>query len=193
MKILIVDDHSLFADALAMALELHNFNIVKATTCAQALAIASESEFDLVLLDMNLRDSHGEVLLTTFKRNSPDWKVIVVSSVQVDCERIKSLGADGFVNKAESMPMMIKVIDSVLAGKSGFSHIETLPAKPHEITPRQLEIIAAMSDGLANKEIAHILNISEGTVKQHVNSIFKTLDVKNRSQCLIKAAQLNLV
>ena len=193
MKILIVDDHSLFTDALAMALELHNFNIVKATTCAQALAIASESEFDLVLLDMNLRDSHGEVLLTTFKRNSPDWKVIVVSSVQVDCERIKGLGADGFVNKAESMTMMITIIDSVLAGKSGFSHIETSPVKPHEITPRQLEIIAAMSDGLANKEIAHLLNISEGTVKQHVNSIFKTLDVKNRSQCLIKAAQLNLV
>lgn len=194
MKILIVDDHSLFADALAMALESQGLSVTKAGSGAQALDFAKTAEFDLVLLDMILSDLHGEVLLKSFKKDKPHWKVIVVSSVNVDRTRIASLGADGFINKAESINTMMEAINSVLNGDHYFDGgVETVNSSAYLLLPRQLAVAENMVQGLSNKQIAHNLNISEGTVKQQINRIFKTLDVKNRANCIRKLTQLGLV
>ena len=194
MKILIVDDHSLFADALAMALESQGLSVTKAGSGAQALDFAKIAEFDLVLLDMILPDLHGEVLLKSFKQDKPHWKVIVVSSVNVDRTRIASLGADGFINKAESINTMMEAINSVLNGDHYFDGgVETVNSSAYLLLPRQLAVAENMVQGLSNKQIAHNLNISEGTVKQQINRIFKTLDVKNRANCIRKLTQLGLV
>lgn len=195
MKILIVDDHSLFADALALALESQGLSVTNAASGAQALEIAEKAEFDLVLLDMILPDVHGEVLLKSFKQDKPSWKVIVVSSVNVDRTRIASLGADGFINKAENISTMMEAINSVLVGNSYFDdRVEgiALPVE-YSLSPRQQTVAESMAQGLSNKQIAHNMNISEGTVKQQVNRIFKILDVKNRANCIRKLGQLDLL
>jgi len=195
MKILIVDDHSLFADALALALESQGLSVSNAASGAQALEIAENSEFDLVLLDMILPDIHGEVLLKSFKQNKPHWKVIVVSSENVDKSRISSLGADGFINKAENISNMMQAIKSVLEGNTHFNdRIDSVDSSAeYSLSPRQLAVAQSMALGLSNKQIAHNLNIREGTVKQQINRIFKILDVKNRANCIRKLAQLGLV
>jgi len=194
MKILIVDDHSLFADALALVLENQGLAVINAATGARALELAKSESFDLVLLDMVLPDVHGEVLLKSFKQDKPSWKVIVVSSVNVDQTRIANLGADGFINKAESISAMKQAIDSVLSGRRHFDAcIETVNSSDYTLLPRQLAVAENMVQGLSNKQIAHNLNISEGTVKQQINRIFKILDVKNRANCIRKLVQLGLV
>jgi len=195
MKILIVDDHSLFADALALALESQGLSVSNAASGAQALEIAENSEFDLVLLDMILPDIHGEVLLKSFKQDKPHWKVIVVSSENVDKSRISSLGADGFTNKAENISNMMQAIKSVLEGNTHFNdRIDSVDSSAeYSLSPRQLAVAQSMALGLSNKQIAHNLNIREGTVKQQINRIFKILDVKNRANCIRKLAQLGLV
>lgn len=195
MKILIIDDHTLFADALAMALEGQGFSVSNASNGAQAFEITANGEFDLILLDMVLPDIHGEVLLKSFKQNKPSLKIIVVSSLNVDVTRISSLGADGFINKAESISSMMQAINAVLGGEpyfDGHADAADLSVK-YSLSPRQLAVAESMMQSLSNKQIAHNLNISEGTVKQQINRIFKTLDVKNRANCIRKLEQLGLV
>ncbi len=194
MKTLIVDDHSLFADALALALEAQDILVTNAASGTQAIDIAKSSEFDLVLLDMILPDMHGEVLLKSFKLNKPTWKIIVVSSVNVDQTRIASLGADGFINKAESMGSMMQAINSVLNGDSYFgAAVDVVNPAEFKLTARQLAVVENMVLGLSNKQIAHNLDISEGAIKQHINRIFKVLDVKNRASCIRKLALLESI
>jgi len=191
MKTLIVDDHSLFADAMALALEAQGILVTNASSGAQAIDIAKSSEFDLVLLDMILPDMHGEVLLKSFKSNKPTWKIIVVSSVNVNQTRIASLGADGFINKAESMGSMMQAINSVLNGDCYFgAEVDDVNPAEFKLTARQLAVVENMALGLSNKQIAHNLDISEGAIKQHINRIFKILDVKNRASCIRKLALL---
>lgn len=191
MKTLIVDDHSLFADALALALDAHGILVTNAASGAQAIDIVKNTEFDLVLLDMILPDMHGEVLLKSFKLNKPKWKIIVVSSVNVDQSRIASLGADGFINKAESMSSMMQAINSVLGGERHFeAEVDDVNPAAFELSVRQLAVVENMALGLSNKQIAHNLDMSEGAVKQHINRIFKVLDVKNRASCVRKLALL---
>ncbi len=195
MKILIVDDHLLFADVLAIALTDSSKEIEKANSARAAYSALQDHSFDLILLDINLPDIHGEVVLEEIKRSHPELKVIVVSAAKVDTSRIISLGANGFINKNENIDTMLSAIERVVAGEDYYplAHLESLEETNYSITPRQMEIVSAMSEGLANKEIAHQLNISEGTVKQQVNRIFRVLDVKNRMQCIRKASQLGLV
>lgn len=194
MKTLIVDDHSLFADALALALETNGLSVSKAPTGSKALELFEQVEFGLVLLDINLPDIHGEVLLKQIKQIKPNSKVIAVSSVSADSQRMSSLGADGFISKAENIDTMLKAIRLVLAGENYFCDLADASTKPSDyaLTPRQLDIVKSMCEGLPNKKIAHNLNITEGTVKQQINRVFKVLDVSNRTQCIRKAAQLGL-
>ncbi len=193
MRTLIVDDHSLFADALSLALEANGLSVCKATTGAQALERIAVEDFDLILLDLNLPDVHGEVLLSSIKQANRDCKVIAVSSVNADIARISSLGANGFISKAENIDTMLRAIRTVLAGGAHFDESAGQTSEDYLLTPRQLDIVKAMCEGLANKKIAHSLNITEGTVKQQINRIFKVLDVENRTQCVRKAERLGLV
>lgn len=195
MNILIVDDHLLFAEVLALALESEASSVVKATTGKAAYSIIEETALDLVLLDMNLPDTHGEVILVDIKEKFPHLRVIIVSADNLDNARIKTLGADGYINKTANIETMLSAIKNVIAGQEHFESrdIETPEQGGYSISPRQLEIVSAMARGQANKQIAHGLNISEGTVKQQINRIFRVLDVKNRTQCIRKAQQLGLL
>ena len=119
----------------------------------------------------------------------------MVTASKVDLARMKSLGAQGVIHKSSEMETMKQAIDSVLSGESFFPEpVSSISADDSEysVSPRQLEILRAMANGLSNKSIAHALNISEGTVKQQVNRIFRTLDVYSRVQCIQKAQQLGL-
>ena len=196
MNILIVDDHLLFADVLALALDKLSSQIDK-TNCAEATYTALQNkQYDLVLLDINLPDIHGEVVLQKIKTTHPEMKVIVVSATRVDIDRIMHLGANGFINKSENIDTMISAIEHVGSGKDYYPTTYSnnqINKTNFSVTPRQIEIIQSMSEGLTNKQIAHQLNIGEGTVKQQINRIFRTLDVSNRTQCIIKAGELKLV
>ena len=194
-SLLIVDDHLLFADVLALAIGGSSAHVQKATNGKAALALASKETFDLVLLDMNLPDMHGERVLTALVTEQPKLSVLVVTASKVDLVRMKSLGARGVIHKSSEMETMKHAIDTVLAGKCFFPEpVSSTSADQPEcsVSPRQLEILRAMAGGLSNKSIAHALNISEGTVKQQVNRIFRALDVYSRVQCIQKAQQLGL-
>ena len=195
MKILIVDDHLLFADVLAIALTETCTQIEKANCAEAAYTALQDTSFDLVLLDLNLPDIHGEVVLSTIKQSQPSLKVIIVSAAKVDINRIRKLGANGFINKSQNIDSMLSAIERVAMGQDYYpaGQLGSIEEATYSVTPRQMEIVRAMSEGYANKQIAHQLNISEGTVKQQINRIFRVLDVKNRTQCIRKAGELGLI
>lgn len=195
MKILIVDDHLLFADVLAIALTETCTQIEKANCAEAAYTALQDTSFDLVLLDLNLPDIHGEVVLSTIKQSQPSLKVIIVSAAKVDINRIRKLGANGFINKNQNIDSMLSAIERVAMGQDYYpaGQLGSIEEATYSVTPRQMEIVRAMSEGYANKQIAHQLNISEGTVKQQINRIFRVLDVKNRTQCIRKAGELGLI
>lgn len=195
MKILIVDDHVMFAESLAMALESKGMSVVKVSDGATALEIVKLQQFGLVLLDINLPDVHGEVLLKSLKNDNAKRKVIIVSAVNVNKKRIVKLGADGFIHKANNIEAIFNGIEVVLAGESHFEGSDNFDKSFDSslLSSRQAQILQAMSEGLTNKMIGLKFHISEGTVKQHMNTIFKLLGVKNRAECLHKARQVGLI
>ena len=192
MDVLIIDDHLLFSESLGLALEVKGMSVVRVANGAAALEAISERSFDLILLDINLPDIHGEVLLKSLKNIESDNKIIVVSALKVKKKRLIDLGANGFIHKGSNMAMMFRGIDAVVNGNNFFgdADLDHQSKQGLMLSPRQLEILEVIIEGSTNKVIAHRLAISEGTVKQHISSIFKELEVNNRAECIRKASQL---
>lgn len=214
MRALIVDDHSLFSDGLRLLLLGSSAcdEVVCSASGPAALLLLARQAFDLVLLDWNLGSGlSGEPLIAEIKAASPGARVVIVSG---ECapeliRRAIDSGAVGFVPKDSSPALLIDALTitahggiylprSVLAGGAGptASFGASKPADlrsvsavfPH-LTPRHIDVLGYVVKGMSNKEIARHLRITDGTVKQHLNVIFRELDVQNRTEAVYLLAK----
>src|SRR5262245_38193724 len=222
MKILVVDDHPMMADALRLALLTleRAADVVCVGDLAGALAASAEDTFDLALLDLGLPDCAGHDGLARLREERPYLPVVVVSGAN-DPEVIVSaldLGAMGYIPKTAAREVLLNAVRLVASGGI-FVPVEALrtrapraaaaeaaaPAQPpadapppkltaHELglTPRQGEVLSLLLKGLSNKLIARKLDIAEGTVKVHVTAVLQALEVSTRTQALIAATRLGL-
>ncbi|MEX1032712.1 MAG: response regulator transcription factor [Cellvibrionaceae bacterium] len=206
MKILIIDDHKLFAEGLKQVLVplMDQIEIELASTVEEGFAIARESSPDLAILDLYMPDSQGIGSLKLFMHSFPLCPVVVISACDhgPTIQRVMEAGALGFVSKAAPVEEMHKALQLVLAGevycsvepwKSGETEENDAPlAKPLEaaltqrynLTPRQLHVLGLITRGLTNREIAQVLGCTEGTVKVHVSMVLKALGAKNRTEAV---------
>lgn len=219
MKILVVDDHALFRQGLAMLLaELYpNSEILEAASSATALEETERNrDVRLILLDLKLEDGTGFETLEKLSRDLPDAAVAVVSASE-DSRDIASsykAGAKGYIVKSSTSDVLRHALPLILAGETYIpSHAMSLltgggpseagesgghqPAgvsegAPH-LTPRQQEILLLMAQGLQNRDIASSLGMLEGTVKVHVKSILQKLGVNNRTHAVVTGIRLGLV
>lgn len=204
MKILIVDDHDLFAEGLRLLIENLNeaANFTIATSYQEGLkAISSDAEsetFDLVLLDYNLPGAPLDQSIETFSELAKAAPVIVISS-EDSREIIRKAihaGAAGFIPKSSSKEVLISALDHVLSGGtflpkqvlSNYEPVET-PEKISALTKQQQNILSYVVKGTSNKVIASQLDIAEGTVKAHLHNAFKILGVKNRTEAVLAVAK----
>jgi DNA-binding NarL/FixJ family response regulator len=200
---LIIDDHPLYRDALAQLLRtiLSESSVRAASSAGEGLRVAEGlPELRLVLLDFSLPGVSGTEAIDTIQRRFPNVVILAVSASEQRRDATAALraGAKQFISKAVSTEVMANAIRRVLAGDFSAPRWLTptgagvIEATEHTLlTPRQLEILGQLH--LSNKEIGLRLGLAEVTVKMHVSSIFRALNVANRTQATQVARTLSLL
>jgi two-component system, NarL family, nitrate/nitrite response regulator NarL len=198
IRILMVDDHSLFRESLSRLLQASSgFEVVgECTGVAEALAMLDRTQPDVILLDYDLGAEQGTGLLRNMKQSQASAKVLVVTAGMSDVATrlILEAGASGIFLKHSSLDQLLSAIHRVANGEiwldakvmrtlfteknaptDNFEH-----ARP--LTARQSEVMRGVLDGLTNKEIALNLKVSESSVKAVIQELFQKAGVRTRSQ-----------
>ena len=215
--ILVADDHALVRGGLAQLVKLveNNVEVVETNDYKQTLEHLSQDQVvDLLLLDLLMPGMNGVEGISNICKKWPEIPVIVVSAKE-DIGTIRSAlaaGAMGYIPKTSSPEVMMSAIKLVISGGVYIPpHVlgagtlsedrlqeQNIAVSPEEnfkagydlLTERQLEVLDLMAFGKSNKEIANDLGLTTGTVKMHSSRIFKTLNVQNRTEAVMKYTQL---
>jgi DNA-binding NarL/FixJ family response regulator len=209
MRTLLVDDHALFREGLSL-LMAHRFpglRLAEVGTLEAALVhLSSPDASRLVLLDLALPDSQGLDGLRRVREVAPSAVVVVLSADASAPTVLAALdaGAAGFIPKSADARALQAGLQAVLAGGVALppavlggmvappSPPLTPTAEPLGLSPRQADVLALLIEGRSNKLICRELGLSESTVKTHLASIFRKLDVGTRTQAVVAAARLGL-
>ena len=208
MRVLIADDHPLVRDALARTvreLDAHA-DVQQAGDFEALLRLALAAPADLALLDLNMPGMNGIAGLHRLRELLPTLPVVVASG-QDDAATIRAVlaaGAAGFIPKSERTEVLLHALRLVLAGgvyvpprgleesavvaPTGLSKQVAAAA----LTPRQRDVLRALSRGQPNKLIARELGLTEGTVKIHIAAILRALQARNRTEAVVRARELGL-
>ncbi|MDI3535251.1 MAG: two-component system, NarL family, response regulator DegU [Thermosediminibacterales bacterium] len=214
IKVLIADDHALIRKGLKKILEMEHDILVtgEAQDGEEAVAKTKELNPDVVLMDINMPKLNGVEATRIFKQEGLRAGVVILTiheDPEYLFEAVKA-GALGFVLKDVEPEGLIKAVRAVYQGESyiqpsmtkellsEFCRLSEKKADKQEktknaLTDRQLEVLKLIAQGLTNGEIADKLAISEKTVKNHVSSILRKLDVLDRTQAAIYAIKNNLI
>ncbi|MEJ1170992.1 response regulator transcription factor [Variovorax sp. CCNWLW235] len=206
--ILVVDDHDLLRLGVRALVQAQaassgaSIEVFEAGNVARALALYEEHRdaIGLVLLDLALPDTHGLSGLAEFRLRYPAARIVVLSGTGNTslAQGAVALGASAFLPKSADLKEVVGFIRAcglLDAGagpiapppvmKALGSYAETAHASAwQELTPRQMQVLQWVLEGKANKEIAQIANLSEGTVKNHVSTILLLFGVRSRAQLI---------
>ena len=206
--VLVVDDHTLFAEGTVSLLSFEpRISVVGiAKNGIECMSLISKIMSDVVLLDINLPDTCGTNLIDKIKNVQPEVKIIMLTGHNPKGYVAKSIikGANGFLLKDCSVKEMILGISRVYDGGVYFSkgleafhhpgtntsdnvHFSVESKPPRErLTTRETEILEQVSQGLRNKAIASVLGINVRTVDFHISNIFLKLGVRTRLEAVLK-------
>lgn len=197
--LLLIDDHALFRSGIGMVLSagLEDIRITEAGSLEQAL-MCQDEVIDLLLLDVKLNGLNGLEGIALLKRKWPQAKIVVVSAAEDTHVRHEALerGAQGFISKTEAPARMLELVSQVLAGEHPVPDAPVAEAEAPQgirLSPRQCEVLDLLCLGLPNKLIGKRLNLSENTVRGHVQAILQALQVSSRSEAAFVARRLGLV
>jgi two-component system NarL family response regulator len=213
IKLLIVDDHTIFREGLRALLELEpDFTVVgEASYGEESLAVVTEETPDVILLDLHLPDGSGTDFCRKLLHASPEAKVLILSAYDDDQEVTAALiaGASGYVLKTVNGERLAENIRSVYRGEVLLS--PSIAAKVvqqlsrlqgdtgrreealHVLTPREREVFFLASRGLKNTEIAARLYLSEKTIKTHLRNIYNKLSLASKADLRLFAVKMGLM
>lgn len=214
IRLLIADDHALFREGLqALFSATPDIEMVgQAAGGEEAVALAEETQPDVVLMDINMPGLNGIEATRRILRANPTTGVIMVTMLEDDASLFSAMraGARGYVLKGAHHQELLGTIRAVAGGQALFgapvaarimNFFQTLetgskPSLPEEafpeLTPRELEVLELIAQGANNRQIADTLVISSHTVRNHITSIFSKLQVADRAQAIIKAREAGL-
>lgn len=205
VRFLIVEDHPLFLEGLTLALQKMPTPVyLRSVGSAQAAkdVLKQSSDFDLILLDLHLPDGQGLSLLRhlQLKKLFIPVAIISASEEQSDVTAAITAGASGFISKANNSSSIVSAIERVLAGEQCLpdfyqksAHTQLSLENQFNLTPRQLDVLGLLAEGLPNKRICQRLELTEHTVKTHLKTLFQLLNVHNRTECVQKATKLGFL
>ena len=205
-RILIVDDHPMVREGLAMRIALQSGLEVcgEAASEDEALALVSQTNPDLILVDISLKSGHGIELIKQVKSRHPSVKMLVVSGFQESlyAERSLRAGALGYLNKQESNEKVIEAIRTVLRGErfvgpeisrrlinQALSGVDMTKTPIEQLTDRELEIFRMIGEGLISGVIAEQLFLSVHTIDTHRENIKRKLGLRNATELSRAAVQ----
>lgn len=196
IRIVLVDDHALVREGIrALLAVMPRIEVVgEAESAVEALELLGRVPADLLLLDIGLKDTNGLELTRTLGRQYPDLKVLILSMYD-NIEYVRTAiraGACGYVLKDASSREIVAAIEAIAAGGSFYSSeiarkLAEQSAEPHNLTPRECQILRMLAQGLDSKAMARELDISVRTVETHRLSIRRKLNIDG-SAALIKYA-----
>ncbi|KPA52668.1 MULTISPECIES: response regulator [Photobacterium] len=196
-KVMIVDDHPLMRRGIGQLLSMESdFQLVgEASNGNDAIALAHEQSPDLILLDLNMKGMSGLDTLNAMRDEGILACIVVltVSDSRSDIKTLLNAGADGYLLKDTEPDELIELLKSALCGGKAYSNVvKECLAEQHstddilsQLTERELQILQEVAKGQRNRQIAEQLFISEATVKVHMKSLLKKLQVKSRTAATI--------
>lgn len=214
ISVLIVDDHPLFRDGLKQALELEEDIIVVGYSDEgeDAIRKARLLRPDVILLDINLPGMNGFQVARQIKSERPDVAVVVLTAYHDIQQVVHAMraGASAYCSKEVTPDELVEIVRETVRGYyivggerldqraleswiqasiEAMSGPYVIDAEEHfvPLSPREMEILQFVTHGLSNKEIALKLRISQQTVKNHMTSILKKLNVEDRTQAAVNA------
>ena len=201
LKILIVDDHAIVRDGLAAILKFQKDMTVigEADDGESALQKAQTLRPDIILMDLMMPNMNGADATAAIKQVLPETQILLLTSYGTSSELSRAFrnGATGAITKSLPKEKLLAAIRNVAAGMRITSpEIEqTLneESKTPTLTPRQLEILRSLARGLTNDDIAHEFGLSKAGVKFHLLTIFRKLNVANRTEAVALALRKHLL
>lgn len=215
VRVLVVDDQTLFREALTtLLLTRSEVDVVGAAPDgAQALELVPVLRPDVVLMDLRMPVLDGVATTQRLRVEHPEVRVLVLTTFDGDDEVFPALraGAVGYLLKDATAPRLLEAVLAAARGESvlqpsvaakvlsRISELPNLPSEPRRqplvdpLTDRELEVLRALADGLSNREAADRLYLSEGTVKNHVTHVLAKLGVRDRTQAALRGRDLGLL
>ncbi len=209
IKVMLVDDHEMVREGVKQLIEFDgNIQVTaQASNGADCLKLLKKEIPDILLLDINMLGMNGIDVVKTIRKEQIPVKVLILT-VHNEVEYLINLvdiGIEGYILKDSSSAELIKAIEHIARGES-YIQPDLIPAlnsrlinrdedrgKIESLTKRELEVLKLVAKGHFNKEIANQLDISERTVKNHISSIFRKIDVSDRTQAAVFAIKNNLI
>lgn len=209
MRILFADDHPLFREGVkpVLAKLADAVEIIEAKDYPAAFeAVRNNQDIDLALLDLYMPGMPGIDGIARFRASFPHIPLAVLSAAdeRENIQRLLANGALGYICKSSPSDVILSALRLILAGgvyippnlldESDADVVKiVIEAGKHEtLTRRQVEVLRELAKGLNNKQIALNLNVTEGTVKIHLATIFRVLNVSSRTEALLLAQKMGL-
>lgn len=208
-NIMIADDHAMIREGIKQLLEYDGDIkvIAEASDGEECLELLEKIQPDILLLDINMPKKNGLEVLEELKKKRNFTKVLILT-VHNEVEyliKAVDIGVDGYILKDSESSELKKAIDAVLNNET-FIQPSLIPLlnvrlikrdkdmdRIDLLTKREREVLIQVANGMFNKEIADCLLISERTVKNHISSIFKKIEVSDRTQAAVFAIRNNLI
>ena len=209
VRVLIADDQTLFRVGLARLLEEdERVKIVgQAGDGVEAVKQAGSLKPDVVLMDLKMPNLDGIEATRQIVAAHPGVKVLLLTTFEADNHVIQALkaGASGYILKDSKPDSIVSSLLAVMAGERVMASAvanrvlemltgTTTPKEFYDgLTGREIEILKLLAGGMANKQIAYKLKISEKTVRNHVSNMYEKLNIYDRSQAVLYAVRKGLV
>jgi len=212
VRVLIVDDHTLFRSGLETLLERHEIEVIAtAGNGRDGFKLAKEIDPDVVLLDMRMPEMSGLEVLVGLRSCGFTMPIVMLTTSNEEQDLLESLrnGANGYLLKDMEPSELVTALKDIVKGNTVVApelagtlarivqgdvtdESESGDSSPFsELTNREQEIVCLLAEGQSNKVIARNLGISDGTVKLHVKAILRKLDVHSRVEAAVMAVEQN--
>jgi two-component system NarL family response regulator len=208
-RVLVADDHSLFRDGIVSLLEAAGFEVIGQVGDGQA-AIESAKLLrpDLILMDITMPEMNGLVALRKIRSLLPDTQVVMLTVSEDDSDLFEAirLGASGYLLKSLNADEFLEMLEGLGHGEAvmtrettarlmrGFADLaDQQESSPDRLSPRELELLQLVAEGLSNKAIGQQLSVSVNTVKYHMKNILQKLGAQNRTEAVMMAIRSGLI
>ena len=200
ITILVVEDHGIVRQGIVSILQRQqDFKVVaEARDGLEAVDLHAKHQPDVTLMDLRMPNLEGVDAIARIRTQTPDAKIIILTTYDTDEDIYRGLqaGAKGYILKDADFEDLIDAVNTVNNNKRylptnvAIKLAERMSA--NELTDRELEVLNLMVKGSGTTALAQKLNLSEGTVKFHINNIFQKLGVNDRTQAVVVALRRGL-
>ena len=195
IRILIADDHAFLRMGLTSYLaSVADMDCVgEATNGKAAVELARRLRPDVIIMDLMMPEMNGAEATRVIRSELPDVRIVILTTYGTSRELAQAIahGATGVVMKDAEMGSLIETVRKVAAGDTALPKLDS--ARDPQLSPRQQEMLTAITKGLSNAEIGQLFGISGVTVKKHLSVVFSKIGAANRSDAVAIALRENLV